>query len=399
MTVLARANPREEERASRPPVAVGVRGDATDDLVPRSEREPRDPHVDRRRQKVVGVALERPADARRGHRRCRDRHPIGPGARDLAPADPAPVIGVPEQGRSGPGNGCAEGRLQPQHVEPCLPREEHHPALLEEERRPLAVDLERETLTDRLGTAGRPRRALVRLGGPVAVGVDLGAFLERGDLGEVQDVPHLQHLRANQDAAVRVDREVAERMRRCGPGRPGQDGGGRHGDDGQHPTDGRRGGPGTRSNPRRAFGACTGEKCGLMVSASSRKSRAWSVRPRRNAIIPAWKWNKALWVPRPSASRVSCAAARWRPSSDRAQAKASAAATLGRLRYAALARSSAPSRPWSAKNSAISRSVSTSALRASRSMARTSAVDSVAPVWSPAATWTSVSSMTVSGAG
>ena len=136
-------------------------------------------------------------------------------------------------------------------------------------RRP-PVELELEAARDLLREAG-PASAL--------------AFLVRGNLGQVEDVLHVDAVAGSLDRAVAVDREVPERMRlrRC-----------RNGERGEHADK-------ERDAFHDAYLLATGlqrsEKCGFRRSARRNQSRADAWSPRQRSIIPRWKYFSASRVP------------------------------------------------------------------------------------------------------
>src|SRR5215472_17650531 len=123
-------------------------------------------------------------------------------------------------------------------------------------------------------------------------------LLEGWDLREVQDVVDTQAVAGHLDPAEVVDREVAQRVGEGGHRTDGEKGGGTR--DGQQQTS--HGIPPSAVSALRASGACSTEKCGLIVRACARWALAWSRRPRPASIAPAWNSIRASRVP----SRRAC---------------------------------------------------------------------------------------------
>ena len=113
---------------------------------------------------------------------------------------------------SGPANVASSRRMS----RPSLPGAHTQRRRDDVERHLRSGHRERQTLREIGRGARRPPRAFGPGEGPVRVGVDVRAELDRGDLGQVDHVvdPHLA--RRELDARVPVDREVAERMGRGG---------------------------------------------------------------------------------------------------------------------------------------------------------------------------------------
>ena len=121
----------------------------------------------------------------------------------------------------------------------------------------------------------------------VVVGVDLVALLQSRDLGGVDHGQVVDPVRVQLQAVVVVDGEVAQRMGRSHPGpgdqqaRPDQQGR-------RDPVPGPHAVPPAWIRARRAAGACSTEKCGLIFRARLSWVRACALCPRANSIIPRW---------------------------------------------------------------------------------------------------------------
>jgi hypothetical protein len=181
----------------------------------RRERRRGGPAVERARQQVLRVGPEPVGDARRRHVGAGHREPVDAGERHLVPADPPVEVRVGEvDGAARSGQRPRERRLEPQDVEPALTREQRGVGADDLEPHGPAVDAQVEVPEQRRGRPARVGRALVERDHAVTVGVELRSHLDRRDLGHVDDVVDACGPRRKDDPRRRVDREVAERMRR-----------------------------------------------------------------------------------------------------------------------------------------------------------------------------------------
>ena len=231
--------------------------------------------VQRLGEQVGRVGAELVADA--GCRCVRGDDPRTALAADdeLTPTDASRVVRVSEAERGSGSVGLEDG-FEPERGEAAGARP--------------GVDARRENLQDSRPSVElefEAARDLPRESGPA----NAVALLVRRDLGQVEDVLHVDAVAGGLDRAVAVDREVPERMclRRCGNGERGE-----QADE-------------ERETFHDAYLLATGlqrsEKCGFRRSARANQSRAEAWSPRQRSIIPRWKYLSASRVPSLSARR------------------------------------------------------------------------------------------------
>ena len=247
--------------------AFGTSGHRSSDAGVEGDGRPVD--VQRARQEVLWVRQECVRHAALGDRRVDDRRAVGTGRGHLAPADPVAEVGIGEHELTFRRERSGERRLQPEDVEPSLPGAHTQRRRDDVERHLRSVHRERQTHREIGRGASGPPRAFGFGEGPVGVGVDLRAELDRGDLGQVDHVvdPHLA--RRELDARVPVDREVAERMGRGGARSPEHDRD--HADQQDRSADGSSHRPASSlASVLAAASACWIEKFGFVASAAER---------------------------------------------------------------------------------------------------------------------------------
>ena len=132
----------------------------------------------------------------------------------------------------------------------------------------------------------------------VSVEIQQRAQLQGRDLGMVDHRTELDPVGRQLQAGVVVHRDVAQRVRGCSAGHSERQGGHQE-TSAEHEQRAQPRAPADHCGPRkdsrvcRAMGACSGEKCGLVASASSRAAiaspvRAASVQLSAARIIPRW---------------------------------------------------------------------------------------------------------------
>ncbi len=229
--------------------------------------------VERLREQVVRIRAELVADAGRRNVGGEDAGAAFAADDELAPADAVRVVRVLEANRGSGLIGLEDG-LEAERGEAARAGPGANAGREDAQCRRSPVDLELEAACDLL------RESLAT--NPVAL-------LIGGDLGQVEDVLHVDTVAGSLDRAVAVDREVPERMRLRRRG---------DGEGGEEPDEQREA---LHDAYLRATGLQRSEKCGLRRSARPNQSRADAWLPRQRSIIPRWKYLSASRVPSRSA--------------------------------------------------------------------------------------------------
>ena len=169
---------------------------------------PRPGHVERALKQTLRIGAQLVADRGARHARRIDAR-AGTGTRDdLLPADPAGVVAVAivePRGRATRQLRARVDDLESRRVQTGLARREREHAPDRAQGEPPAAHRERQVLPDRSGELLRVDAGAVRVDGRLC--------LERRDLRHVEHIEDVDPPARRLDAAVAVDREVAERMR------------------------------------------------------------------------------------------------------------------------------------------------------------------------------------------
>ena len=208
---------RREGASDHPgPGAGGIDRPRRHDVArPRSERERRAGDVQRALEEVRGIGVELVAHRAHGDGGAPDRLAVRSEGGDLPPADVVRVVVV--RVRHAPRGRRRAGELgvEPQDVQPSLSGMEPHRRRAEGEFHRRPADRQMDLRHQVRGGGTRPRLLLLLARHAVAVRVDpLLRLLIGRDLRHVDGVVDPDLVRDHGDAAVEVDREVAERMRR-----------------------------------------------------------------------------------------------------------------------------------------------------------------------------------------